>query len=330
MMDTTPILPHIDISNTFGAALIGAFVATTLYGLTTLQTYLYYVYYPKDSGSMKSIVSIIWILDTLQAAFMTFSVYHYLVTSYFDLASLETGHWSLFLSVAFNTVISCIVQIFFIVRISQLCSPRYRWWIVSIIGVVVAAHFAFGVETVVFMFIKKDLAKLSDISLFAATPFAIFAVLSDFMIAGTLCYLLQGSRSGFRRTDTIISTLIIYAINRCLLTSIVAIVEVIVFALMPHTLWFLAVDFFIGKLYANSLLATLNSRVAIRATNTTTLNSMHLSELDFGSSNETETKNERMRRDVVVDLNVGSSSRQNTTTRTTERNSTEGFARSKT
>ncbi|KAF9481087.1 hypothetical protein BDN70DRAFT_569630 [Pholiota conissans] len=191
-------LPHIDISNTFGAALIGAFISTTLYGLTTLQTYLYYVYYPKDSRQLKNLVGVIWLLDTLQAAFMAFSVYHYLVTSYFDIALLETGHWSLFLSVVFNTVISCIVQMFFVIRIYQLCNTRYRWWVTSVIGALVVAHFAFGVETVVFMFIKKELAKLSEISLFAATPFAVFAVLSDIMIAGALCYLLHGSRSGFK------------------------------------------------------------------------------------------------------------------------------------
>ena len=75
---------------------------------------------------------------------------------------------------------------------------------------------------------------------------------------------------------------------------------------MPTSLWFLAIDFFIGKrqwngayfcpalltgrnlVYANSLLATLNSRVAIRAANPTSINSIHLSELEFNSSNVTE------------------------------------------
>ncbi|EEB92336.1 hypothetical protein MPER_09172 [Moniliophthora perniciosa FA553] len=63
----------------------------------------------------------------------------------------------------------------------------------------------------------------------------------------------------------LIRTLMIYAVNRCLLTSAVAIVEVIVFIATPGSLWFIAIDFVIGKLYANSLLASLNSRNALRA-----------------------------------------------------------------
>jgi len=322
------VLPHIDITSTFGAILIGSFIATMLYGLTTLQTYLYYVYYPKDSRSTKALVAIIWVLDTLHAAFMAYSVYFYLVISYFNPALLAVGHWSLFLSIAFNTVIACIVQIFFLVRIHQLCSIKYRWWVTSLIGFIVLAHFAFGVETVVFMFIKRDLAKLSEISLIAATPFAIFAVLSDIMIAGALCYLLHDSRSGFKRTDTIISILIIYAINRCLLTSVVAVVEVIVYCTLPKSLWFLAIDFFIGKLYANSLLATLNSRAAIRAANPTTINSIRLSELEFNSSNSTETKPQA--RGLVINLGAESSRRQTSfPSHTTGRTLEEGFIEDK-
>ena len=36
------------------------------------------------------------------------------------------------------------------------------------------------------------------------------------------------------------------------------------FSVFPHGLWYLGLDFVIGKLYANSLLATLNTRYSIR------------------------------------------------------------------
>jgi hypothetical protein len=54
-----------------------------------------------------------------------------------------------------------------------------------------------------------------------ATPFAMFAVLADFAIAGSLCVLLHHRRTPFKRTNNMISTLILYAINRCILTSYV-------------------------------------------------------------------------------------------------------------
>ncbi|KJA26624.1 hypothetical protein HYPSUDRAFT_280341 [Hypholoma sublateritium FD-334 SS-4] len=66
-----------------------------------------------------------------------------------------------------------------------VCSKQYRGWVTCLIGLVVLAHFAFGV----------DLAQLPELKLIAAVLFAISAVLSDIMIAGALCYLLHGSRS---------------------------------------------------------------------------------------------------------------------------------------
>ncbi|KAL0952970.1 hypothetical protein HGRIS_007181 [Hohenbuehelia grisea] len=269
------------LDDTFGAGFIGALVTGVLYGITTLQTYFYYVSYPKDSRNLKLLVSVIWFLDTVHFGFVCHTMYWYLVTNFANPPALAIGNWSLFVSVILNLVISLFVQTFFALRIFRLCSPRFRWWLVSLIGLLVVAHFCFGIETVIFLFIKKEFRRLSEITLFAAMPFALFAVLSDIVIAISLCVLLHSSRTSFRKTNALVTTLIIYAINRCLLTSVVAVAEVIAFAITPKSLWFLAIDFVIGKLYANSLLATLNARSSIRGTQSSQINSVGLSNLAF-------------------------------------------------
>ncbi|KAG6888882.1 hypothetical protein C0995_005137 [Termitomyces sp. Mi166 len=76
--------------------------------------------------------------------------------------------------------------------------PKIRWYLTGVIALLVLAHFCFGIETVVFLFVKKELAKLSEITLFAAMPLALFAVLSDIFIAISLVILLWGSRTGFQ------------------------------------------------------------------------------------------------------------------------------------
>ncbi|TFK26974.1 hypothetical protein FA15DRAFT_729106 [Coprinopsis marcescibilis] len=260
-----PLVPP-TIHETFGAGLIGALVNAMMYGLTTLQTYLFYLYYPNDSIGNKIMFSVVIIQfgRNLTHRIVSLCIYFYLVTNYDNPGGLTKGHWSLFISILCNVILACIVQAFFTYRIHQLASPRIRWWLSSIIGITVFAHLVFGVETVAFCFIKQDFARLHEFTIIAATPFAITAVLSDVMIAGSLCILLHGSRTGFRNTNTLVTTLIIYAINRCLLTSAVAIAEVIIFSIKPHAYWYLAVDFVIGKLWANSLLATLNSRLALQ------------------------------------------------------------------
>ncbi|KAG2131944.1 hypothetical protein BD769DRAFT_595472 [Suillus cothurnatus] len=262
-------MPCVDIHDTFGAGFIGGMVAAILYGITTLQTYLYYVYYPRDTNGLKVLVGSIWVLDTLHVSLMCHALYYYLVTSFGDVDNLATGVWSLFISLGLNLCMAVLVQTYFAFRICHLTRSNIRWWLTSFLMLIVVAHFAFGLETVILMFIKKQFSALSDITLYAATPFAIAAVLSDVFIAASLCILLHGNRSPVIETNTLVNTLIIYAINRCLLTSLVAVAEVIAFAIIPDSLWFIAIDFVIGKLYANSLLASLNSRSALRGRNHT-------------------------------------------------------------
>ncbi|KAG1790446.1 uncharacterized protein HD556DRAFT_729204 [Suillus plorans] len=255
----------VDIHDTFGAGFIGGMVTAILYGITTLQTYLYYVYYPSDSNSVKVLVGFIWVLDTLHVSFMCHALYYYLVTSFGDPNNLGTGVWSLFISLALNLCMAVLVQMYFTLRISYLTRSNIRWWLTSFIMLFVIAHF----ETVILMFIKKEFSALSQITLYAATPFAVTAVLSDVFIAASLCILLHGNRGSYVETNALVNTLMVYAINRCLLTSAVAVAEVIAFAISPGSLWFIAIDFVIGKLYANSLLASLNSRSALRGRNHT-------------------------------------------------------------
>jgi len=191
------------------------------------------------------------------------ALYFYLITGFGNPLALAAGNWPLFSSIAINVVIAFIVQCFFTERIFQLCPPERRWWVTGIIAITVLAHFVFGLETVIFLATKKEFTRFKEVTLIAAVPFGVVTVLSDIIIAIALCVLLGSNRSSFDDTNNIINKLIVFAINRCILTSAVAVAETIVFSVLPNSFYSLAIDFVIGKLYANSLLAVLNSRVAL-------------------------------------------------------------------
>ncbi|GLB40208.1 hypothetical protein LshimejAT787_0800790 [Lyophyllum shimeji] len=258
-----PGMPHIDIAQTFGAMFIGALLTMSVYGITTLQSYFYYQYYPKDGYGMKALVALIWILDTLHVILMCHTMYHYLISGFGNVHMLAEGTWSLFASIAINIIIAFVVQCFFTQRIFVLSPERIKWWLSSIIGISVFAHFVFGLETVVFLFIKKEFARLNELNYISVLPFGVTAILSDIFIATALCFLLASNRSDYEDTNTVINKLIVYAINRCILTSAVAVIEVVIFVAVPHSFYSFAFDFIIGKLYANSFLATLNSRKSL-------------------------------------------------------------------
>ncbi|KDR76332.1 hypothetical protein GALMADRAFT_247721 [Galerina marginata CBS 339.88] len=253
-----------EIQDTFGAMLIGTFVTMILYGITTLQAYFYYLSFPKDGKQTKLLVLLIWLLDTFHSIFVGHCVHRFLIAGFVDRSLLVNGNWSLFLSIGTNVLEAFIVQAFFAHRIFILCSPEKRWWVAGVIGFFVVAHFAFGLKTVVYLFITKEFARLQELSASSIVPFGITTIISDILIAVALCILLHSNRSEFGDTNTIINKLILYAINRCILTTAVAFAETIVFSVLPNSFYSIAIDFIVGKLYANSLLAVLNSRANLR------------------------------------------------------------------
>ncbi|EIN14690.1 hypothetical protein PUNSTDRAFT_124124 [Punctularia strigosozonata HHB-11173 SS5] len=259
---------QLSLDDTFGAAYIGAMISAMLYGLTTLQTYLYYSRFPKDSFGLKFLVGAVWALDTAHVALICQAMYHYLVTNFANPLALLVGTNGTFISILVNLVISVLVQAFFVKRIYIVASPRWRWWLVVPIILLVLAHFAFGLATFIGVFKRRDFVRIQEIINTSALPFAVITVAADVSIAACLCVLLYNRRTGFRRSNNIIHTLIVYAVNRCLLTSFTATAELITLDLKSHTLWFLAIDFVIGKLYANSFLATLIAREGLRERDT--------------------------------------------------------------
>ncbi|KAF8071736.1 hypothetical protein FPV67DRAFT_893955 [Lyophyllum atratum] len=257
-------MPQLDMAQTFGAMFIGALLTMSVYGITTLQAYFYYTYYPKDGYGLKLLVATIWTLDSIHVILMCHTMYHYLISGFGNVQNLLEGTWSLFTSIAINIIIAFVVQCFFTKRIYTLSPDRLKWWLSGIIGLSVLVHFFLGIETVVFFFLKKEFSRLKEVNFISVLPFAVFAILSDIFIATALCLLLASNRSDYEDTNTIINKLIVYAINRCILTSAVAVIEVVIFVAVPHSFYSFAFDFIIGKLYANSLLATLNSRKSLR------------------------------------------------------------------
>ncbi|KAM5544618.1 hypothetical protein V8D89_001516 [Ganoderma adspersum] len=82
----------------------------------------------------------------------------------------------------------------------------------------------------------------------------------DLTLAGTLVVFLLRNRTGAERTDSMIQTLVVYTINTGLVTSVVGIVAFIFALIKPGNLVYFAMGIIVTKLYANSVLALLNTR----------------------------------------------------------------------
>ncbi|KAI1788895.1 hypothetical protein LXA43DRAFT_1023780 [Ganoderma leucocontextum] len=86
----------------------------------------------------------------------------------------------------------------------------------------------------------------------------------DIVIAAALCYYLHSKRTEFRGTNSMIDRLIIYAVNRGALTALCQTGEMITAIARPDRYIYVPFGILSGKLYCNTLLATINAQKSIR------------------------------------------------------------------
>lgn len=266
MAASVPSFPQYHLGTSLGAGFLGNVSAAILYGITCVQTYLYFKRSQDDPFYLKASVSVLWVLDSLHLALITYSIYTYAVTNFGNPLILETPNRSVLAHVMVTGLSDVIVRGLYCQRVWRL-SDRNKFVALAIIItslVVFVGSLAFPIRA----FTISTFIGLETISWVLYTSFAAGAA-ADFIIAGSLCFLLYRRRTGFsRRTDSILAKLMIYAVNTGALTSFCALACLATYATMPDNFIFLAIYFTLPKLLLNSLLATLNARKSLRQTET--------------------------------------------------------------
>ncbi|KAJ7185595.1 hypothetical protein C8R46DRAFT_1061124, partial [Mycena filopes] len=263
----------------FGTGLISGLLAMGMYGLTTAQTYYYFIEYPKDKMWTKVLVWTLWILNTVHSALMVHLIYHYLITNAFNLFQLSQNIWSLPVSMVVHLIAAFLVMLYFLSVIYRFSTLKLRWLLVVPTLCAILLHIGFGLASSVHILKARSLL---DIPAFTGTsflPMAIAQVAADVLLASCLCFVLYDQRSDFRRTNSIVNTLMIYAINRGLLTTGVAMCSLFMNIFKKKSLIYIGPELVMTGLYTNTLMASLNSRHRIRDANSDEFGNMHLSNI---------------------------------------------------
>ncbi|EIW53739.1 uncharacterized protein TRAVEDRAFT_74891 [Trametes versicolor FP-101664 SS1] len=95
---------------------------------------------------------------------------------------------------------------------------------------------------------------------YIAVAAGLASLVGDLLLASILIHVLHRSRTGFKKTDSMIDLMIMYSVSTGLLTGIGDILNTILAFVFPGKLVYAAVGIPTTKLYANALLAALNSR----------------------------------------------------------------------
>ncbi|KAF9459307.1 hypothetical protein BDZ94DRAFT_1048553 [Collybia nuda] len=248
---------RIDLSDTLGALLIGVFISAILYGATCLQTFYYFQNYTSDKLLLKLLVTMLLASETLHAVFSIYSVYYYTITNYSDLDPLIRTNWSISAVYAQSSISIFAVHTFYTRRVYYMSQKNVPLTIVIVVLSLV--HFGSHVFSTVegFQFLSDDqrwtyVPAYLSVSLF-------LAAVTDITIVASLTHYLRKNKSGMQNTDTIVNYLITHIVGNGILTTVVDIL-VLIFAIVNRNMIYLAIYQVVANLYANSVLASLNSR----------------------------------------------------------------------
>ncbi|KAI0324065.1 hypothetical protein GY45DRAFT_1439311 [Cubamyces sp. BRFM 1775] len=252
----------ISLNDTLGAAFVGNILAACLYGLTTLQTSIYFGRCRKDSVAMKGLVVLLWALDTLHLFLVSHTVYSYTITNFGNIPALLKPTWSVLAQVLVTGVSDGIIRALY-------C---YRIWIFSGRNCLLCTAIAMSSLTTFgssLAYTIKGLQSSTYIELEKFSWLLYFSLswtfFSDLLIAVTMCILLAKRRYGnFRKVDHTIRVLILYSINTGALTTLCTLMALIAYAASPHTFIYIGFYFLLPKLLLNSVLGTLNARKTLR------------------------------------------------------------------
>ncbi|KAJ6568653.1 hypothetical protein B0H19DRAFT_1256386 [Mycena capillaripes] len=224
-----------------GAWLVSLFLATILYGMGLIQTYLYFHWYTKDRLGVKAVVICLLICETLHITFYFCATYGALIDHFDDFAGLFVITWPDVVQLLAGYLSVFIVQMYFAYCIydflhNMQASPKYK---IMPIFITIFALLQIGAgiaQTVI-------VAELGSFTLLNQTKRittlqAASALVCDVSITACLCYTLNSQKSTIKSTNSLLDKLKINAVNRGMLTAVAAALNIILFISIPDSFWF--------------------------------------------------------------------------------------------
>ncbi|KZT66064.1 hypothetical protein DAEQUDRAFT_730693 [Daedalea quercina L-15889] len=244
-----------------GPILLGSQLNWFLYGVLTVQMYMYYQARYKDNTFIRSVVWFMYIFETLQTILLTHDTFHQLAISFGDIAGLEKPYLIGFELPIQSGIIACITQSFYAWRIYILSSSK---WVPMFIVVMSLLQCGGGIAEGVACFVFQTTS--ADIP-FEARAVAVWIAGSaacDITITLFMVFFLLRRRSGIQRTDNIVNRLIQVVVETGLATATLAIVQLCMYLIIRDTTYYLTPASILPKAYSNSLLVLLNNRNTLR------------------------------------------------------------------
>ncbi|KAJ7088536.1 hypothetical protein C8R43DRAFT_1050693 [Mycena crocata] len=240
----------------FGTILVGTWLASLLYGIAVSQAVQYFKAFPNDSLARKGLVyaSLFFCLVALVGDYA--DVYLPTVTFWGNFEAIQTQYWPSPLYVTANSFVGTIVNSFLIFRFYSLSK---NLWMTLILGLLTLLALAGALLVAIMLTIFSHYSERSR----GTTPTLIWIIASaaaDVSIATALIWKLQGMKTTFKETNTMIHRIMLRAIQSGATTSVATLLIIITYLRKNDSNLPTLFCFLLGPLYVLTLLYNFNLR----------------------------------------------------------------------
>ncbi|KAI0762270.1 hypothetical protein C8Q74DRAFT_139542 [Fomes fomentarius] len=250
-----------------GPVLYGCMTSWLIFGISIVQLYIYYISFPNDRVWMKALVYWVFFLDIFLSVVAGAMGWHILGAGWGRATNLIQPGWTFSAIGAGDGIIATTVQLFYAWRIWVLTKWRILPGIISVIALA---------QLCATLSIAAGIANLQDVA--GLLPFFPRTIIwlaggatADILIAVAMVYLLTTAKKNshaLKSSDRAINRLIRLSVETGSISAACAIIE-LGFFLGPTTentnlhLFFALI---LGKVYSNTMMTSLNSRVGTQQT----------------------------------------------------------------
>ncbi|OBZ70136.1 hypothetical protein A0H81_09814 [Grifola frondosa] len=259
--------PVVHLDSTLGPILIGIALGWVFYACTCGQTGYYFRKYPNDRRFLKFLVLVMWFFDTVTMMLETQFFWYIVIEHHGDSSGIPLVPNSFVAAFFFISLSNCVVQCYFMFNIWRLLDNRWYRLPATTFGICLAlTALAGGMGTVKCFQDSRDITVVLNTAEIPASVQQVASIIADAYISISLCLILRDRHTGFKQTNTLLSKLATYAINRGLLTSTIQLLHLLTYLGTLGQVVMIWMVFHVpgSKVYANSLLAVLNVRRHLR------------------------------------------------------------------
>ncbi|KAF5327458.1 hypothetical protein D9619_005020 [Psilocybe cf. subviscida] len=216
-----------------------------LYGILLTQVYIYHLSFPRDPKIAKAFVYVTFMIETVQTIIITKTAWHVFAVGYGDYSVYDAVEMGWFNIPLIGGTVAFIAQIFYAYRIRLL-----------------SRSFIMPAVITFFALLQLSGALASATILERAGQFSHLSVREYAITAGVGSSFLSRSRSKqMSSTQILLRRLITVVIETGVVTATIVTLNLVLSMLPNHIMYYMATSEIIAKVYSNSMLVLLNSRI---------------------------------------------------------------------